>query len=356
MLISYAQNFEDVILWRALKHVERGFYIDIGAQDPVIDSVSLSFYERGWRGAHVEPIATYADALRRARVDEEVFECAVGTGPNQTEFFEVADTGLSTGKEEIALGHQASGFAVRRIQVARRPLSEILDASKRREIHWLKIDVEGMEDDVIGSWRPSEIRPWVVVVETTKPTLLLVEAPEPAPPEEGSLSWEPGLLSLGYDFVYFDGLNRYYVSRSQPKLKRSFGPGPNVFDGFVLTAASPFCVKVASEAASYRRQLLDSQVVARSQGDRLRNLEVMLGAAQDARARQAAELVLEQGARLELAGRTAELEAALTEERMTRTLLDQRLAGLITSTSWRITKPLRVLTRLLRSAGGRRSS
>ena len=39
--ISYAQNFEDVMLWRALKHVEKGFYVDVGAQDPVVDSVSL---------------------------------------------------------------------------------------------------------------------------------------------------------------------------------------------------------------------------------------------------------------------------------------------------------------------------
>ncbi len=37
MFISHAQNFEDVILWRALKHVQNGFYIDVGAQDPVIE-------------------------------------------------------------------------------------------------------------------------------------------------------------------------------------------------------------------------------------------------------------------------------------------------------------------------------
>ena len=42
--VSYAQNFEDVMLWRALKHVENGYYVDIGAQDPVFDSVSLAFY------------------------------------------------------------------------------------------------------------------------------------------------------------------------------------------------------------------------------------------------------------------------------------------------------------------------
>ena len=43
--VSYAQNFEDVLLWRALRDIEHGFYVDVGAQDPVTDSVSLSFYE-----------------------------------------------------------------------------------------------------------------------------------------------------------------------------------------------------------------------------------------------------------------------------------------------------------------------
>ena len=40
---SYAQNFEDLMLYRALGHLERGFYIDIGAQHPKIDSVSKAF-------------------------------------------------------------------------------------------------------------------------------------------------------------------------------------------------------------------------------------------------------------------------------------------------------------------------
>jgi hypothetical protein len=32
--ISYAQNYEDVMLWRALRDVEKGFYVDVGAADP----------------------------------------------------------------------------------------------------------------------------------------------------------------------------------------------------------------------------------------------------------------------------------------------------------------------------------
>ena len=94
--VSYAQNFEDVMLWRALKHVENGFYVDIGAQDPVVDSVSLAFYEHGWRGVHVEPTQQYADKLRVARPDEAVLQMAVGSGQGEVTFYEFADTGLST--------------------------------------------------------------------------------------------------------------------------------------------------------------------------------------------------------------------------------------------------------------------
>ena len=63
---SSAQNFEDVVLWRVLEDVERGCYVDVGAYDPVIDSISWPFYEQGWRGALVEPVPSLAAELRRA--------------------------------------------------------------------------------------------------------------------------------------------------------------------------------------------------------------------------------------------------------------------------------------------------
>ena len=57
--ISYAQNYEDVMLWRALQHVENGFYVDVGANDPTVDSVTKAFYDRGWRGLNIEPVQLY---------------------------------------------------------------------------------------------------------------------------------------------------------------------------------------------------------------------------------------------------------------------------------------------------------
>ena len=249
--VSYAQNFEDVILRRALKRVERGFYVDIGAQDPVIDSVSLAFYEAGWRGVHAEPVAHYADRLRQARPDEEVIEAAIAARRKDLVLYEIPDTGLSTGSRAIAEGHKKHGYQVQVTSVPCVPLSDILDRHRNRDIHWLKIDVEGMEREVIRSWPPSRVRPWIVVVESTKPNS----------PKPNFAVWEPLLIKLGYHFVYFDGLNRFYVSRKHPELVESFGPGPNYFDDFVLSGLStqPFCGGLISEAATLREQLADRE-------------------------------------------------------------------------------------------------
>lgn len=267
MFVSYAQNFEDVILWRALKHVKKGFYIDVGAQDPVVDSVSLGFYERGWRGVHVEPTPSYAAKLREARPDETVRQCLIDREEGTKIFFFIPGTGLSTGEAANALAHVNSGHKVEEVSVSSTPLSKLLDESRGRDVHWLKIDVEGMEAAVIDSWLPSDVRPWIVVVESTLPTSS----------EVNHAAWDEQLQEFGYQFVYFDGLNRFYVSDMHPELKEHFGPGPNVFDSFTLSglASAPFCQRLNVELDSARAKRvrdameLDEQLQVLEQNARL---------------------------------------------------------------------------------------
>lgn len=247
MFTSYAQNFEDVMLWRALKHVENGFYIDIGAQDPIVDSVSRGFYEIGWRGISVEPSSKYAEKLKADRIDEEVEECAVGTGAEVIRFFEFPNTGLGTGDENIAKSHEDRGFRAEVTTVKLVPLCEILDRHQNRDIHWLKIDVEGMERSVLESWGDSPKRPWIVVVESTVP---LTSARSQA-------SWEPLLMQRGYQRCYFDGLNSYYVSEQKSELKAAFELPPNVFDEFTLsgTSTSPMTAAIAENLRMTMQEL-----------------------------------------------------------------------------------------------------
>jgi len=247
MIVSYAQNFEDVILWRALKGVGSGFYIDIGANDPKFDSVSRLFYEQSWRGVHVEPVSRYAEVLRAARPDEVVIQTAVGASPGVLTFFEVKDSGLSTGNVEIAQQHRSNGCQVVETTVPCLTLGSLLDSCNQTEVHWLKIDVEGMEKDVIEGWLPSTVRPWIVVIESTKPLST----------EPSHESFDHLVVDLGYEMVYFDGLNRFYISVGHKELKQAFGPGPNVFDDFVLTSQSKFCEPLRSEIEAAEGKVRD---------------------------------------------------------------------------------------------------
>ena len=115
--VSYAQNFEDVMLWRALGSVKQGFYIDVGAADPVDMSVTQAFYETGWHGVNVEPAPHYFDRLRAARSADVNLEVAVGRTSGSRMFYEIDQTGLSTLSAEIAAEHEAAGWTVRGRQV-----------------------------------------------------------------------------------------------------------------------------------------------------------------------------------------------------------------------------------------------
>ena len=229
---SYAQNFEDVILWRALKHVSNGCYIDIGANDPVHDSVSLAFYERGWRGVHVEPMAEFAAKLRAARPDETVVEAAVASSGKPITLYVFEGTGLTTSSVKFAEQHQTAGRTYRKMEVPSRTLASIFAETNRTEIHWLKIDVEGMEGEVLRSWERHKAQPWIIVIESTLPNST----------EEYLDGVHAEMTERGYEFAYFDGLNRFYVHNDHPELLKQFGPGPNYFDNFTLTEHSVFTV------------------------------------------------------------------------------------------------------------------
>jgi FkbM family methyltransferase len=222
--VSYAQNCEDVILWRALKDVERGFYVDCGAFHPTHHSVTRAFHERGWRGINVEPIPALIREFEQQRISD--FNVAVALSDKAeaaVAFYEIADTGLSTLDPRQARQHSKAGFATTTITVPTATLSHMLDQIGPDVIHFLKIDVEGAEPLVLSGLDFSRYRPWIVVVEATRPLS----------PELTTLMWEGILTGASYEFAYFDGLNRFYVAREHRERAASLAIPPNVFDNYV---------------------------------------------------------------------------------------------------------------------------
>jgi FkbM family methyltransferase len=222
--VSYAQNCEDVVLWRALKDVERGFYVDCGAYHPTRHSVTCAFYERGWRGINVEPVSSLLDNFIAQRPRDINLATALSDGSQGTaEFYEIAGSGLSTLDPVVARHHARVGFGARKTKVRTTTLSEVLEEFAPSEIHFIKIDVEGAERLVLSGMNFTRFRPWIVVVEATRPLTQEISAS----------TWEYLLLDAGYAYAYFDGLNRFYVASEHYARAAVLAIPPNVFDHFV---------------------------------------------------------------------------------------------------------------------------
>ena len=95
-LISYAQNFEDVMLARVFAGRDNGFYVDVGAADPINLSVTKWFYDLGWSGLNIEPNKQLFGRLVADRPRDINLDCGVGAVASEAEFLELEVGELSS--------------------------------------------------------------------------------------------------------------------------------------------------------------------------------------------------------------------------------------------------------------------
>lgn len=345
---SSAQNFEDVVLWRALKGVKQGCFVDVGAFDPVADSISWSFYEQGWRGVLVEPVPALAAVLRGRRPEDIVIEAAAGAETGTATLFVAESIGNSTLAQEVAERVAVNGVEFGETTVHVAPLDDLLEDAglAGKTIHFCTIDVEGTEADVLAGFDLTRWGPWILVIEATEPN-------EPKPSHK---RWEDRVLESGYHFCLFDGVNRFYVH-------------PDKAGDFAKALSYPACVfdHAFSQAVVDARRARELERIAFGASRRADDHE-RLAVDASRRADEAERVAVETSQRadeaerilIEASQRADELERRVDElnevaSRVPR--LEAEKAGLARLTSeataelsairatlsWRVTRPLRAV-------------
>lgn len=218
-MISYAQNREDVLLDRLFPGPSPGFYVDVGANDPVRNSVTKHFYDRGWCGLNVEPHPGCFDRLARERPRDVNLHLGLSEREGELTFWEALDeSGWSTFSPAQAANLRDAGMRLRERPVRVATLASICarHVGPGRTIDFLKVDAESHEREVLAG---ADWRRW-------RPRAVLVEA-------NGAESWEPILLAAGYGLAAHDGVNRYYLRDEDRDLLPRLATPANVTDEFV---------------------------------------------------------------------------------------------------------------------------
>lgn len=167
--VSHGQNLEDNILWVLSDRKKNGFYVDIGAHNPVRFSNTYKLFREGWCGINIDPLPGFMDLFSKQRPNDVNLNvgCSQTAGELMYYSFEepayntfdkaradtVIENGYSTLKEKLIV-------PVERLDVI---LDKYLD---NRKIDVLTLDVEKRELDVLESNNWTKYRPKVIVMES----------------------------------------------------------------------------------------------------------------------------------------------------------------------------------------------
>lgn len=205
----FSQRGEDRKVAEMLGRSDNVLWIDVGAWHPQTDSITKHFSDHGGHGINIEPNPQYFAMLKRDRPNDINLDVALSDQRGTMSLTVIPGTGLSTFRREYAKRWEAD-FPNHHSRITN--VITLADVCHEcvpmgQPIDLLKIDVEGWEKNVIrgGDW--VTYRPKVLVIEATVPGTCDATA-VPTWSE-----WEYLVLAYDYEFVYYDGLNRFYRRR-----------------------------------------------------------------------------------------------------------------------------------------------
>jgi FkbM family methyltransferase len=177
----------------------KGFFVEVGANDPHERSQTWHLEQAGWTGILIEPQPDLAAKLRAART-AKVFAVACSSPENTGRTLPLHVAGPLSGldRERMAPGAEPETI----IAVPIRTLDSILDEARApMPLDFVSIDVEGHEIEVL---RGFDIARW-------RPRLILLED------HVADLSKHRFLTAAGYRIIRRYENNGWYVPRKAPE-------------------------------------------------------------------------------------------------------------------------------------------
>lgn len=177
-VISFSAAGEDCVAFGWLR--EAGVapsairYLDVGASDPVALSNTMTMYRRGAKGVLVEPDSLMAEKLRNRRPRDIVVNAGVAfderTSATLIRLHPSAFNTFSEAQAERVVADSA-GWGVQlsivgRTEVPLIPINKIIERHLAGAApHFLSIDAESVDFEILQSLDFARFRPWIICIE-----------------------------------------------------------------------------------------------------------------------------------------------------------------------------------------------
>lgn len=192
------------ILNKVLEYLPTNFIgsaVELGACDGVYLSNTLELERQGWKVLCIEPNPQYYEDLQKNRKLCQNYAVAAIPGDNIpfTIFYfpHTKEAGLSSLTPIEDVKNQMGPYNYcRTVLVKVRTLDQCMLEAGMQSVHFLSLDVEGGEMEVLKGFNLNHWRPWVIVLENHDKDSRYVDY----------------LRSL-YDLTFRDNYDEYYVLR-----------------------------------------------------------------------------------------------------------------------------------------------
>lgn len=167
---AFAHWGEDQIVGWLFEDKRDGFYIDVGAYHPSVASNTKLLFDRGWRGINIDCNPYMIGLHRQERPGDVNLQIAIAGEERLAKYFVFNDWASSnTLSRDFAhlISEKQSVQISRELEVQCLPLRTVFEryVPAGQTVHFLNVDVEAVDLEVIESNDWSRYRPLVVAIE-----------------------------------------------------------------------------------------------------------------------------------------------------------------------------------------------
>jgi hypothetical protein len=169
--ISFSQFGEDLIFMRFLRKLDpqKGIYIDCGCFDPVAISNTLLLYKQGYKGINIDINQDKIDKFNRYRPNDYNVLAALSNSKQKLKLLKYVGraTNRLVSLESIETNSIIGEQPIEEEIIETYLLTEVIDSSPfaNQEIHYLNVDCEGHDLNVLMGLDFSKYAPKVISVE-----------------------------------------------------------------------------------------------------------------------------------------------------------------------------------------------